>query len=213
VSGAGAGAGAGAGEGDVVIVRQHIALAATLGSSVASDARPTLWQLFTAFLERTLSGFGGVLAWSHRTLVERRGWVAEREFAALLGLAQVLPGGNIINVAVILGDRFQGLRGVLVCLAGLLGAPFILVLLVGNIVSSPAFDQVTGPALRGASSVVAGMVLATGLKMARPYRGLPRTWLIAGLTLAAIGLLQLPLLLVLAVVGPLSVVLAWRSEG
>ena len=178
-----------------------------------SDVRPTLWQLFTAFLEMTLSGFGGLLAWAHRTLVERRGWLGEREFAALLGLCQVLPGGNIINVGVFVGDRFHGLRGVAVVLAGLLVAPFVLVLVVGGLVAIPAVAQVTGPALSGAAPVVAGMVLATGIKMARPYRSVPRAWLVAGLTLVAIGVLQLPLLLVIAVVGPLSVALAWRHEA
>jgi len=161
----------------------------------------------------TLSGFGGVLAWAHRTLVERRGWLGEREFVSLLGLCQVLPGGNIINVAVFVGDRFHGLRGVAVALAGLLVAPFVLVLVVGGVVAIPAVEQITGPALRGAAPVVAGMVLATGLKTGRPYRRLPRAWLVAGLTLLAIGLLQLPLLLVLAIVGPLSIALAWRHEA
>lgn len=176
-------------------------------------AQPGLWQLFTAFLEMTLSGFGGVLAWAHRSLVERRGWLSEREFTALLGLSQVLPGGNIINMAVFVGDRFQGLRGVVVALSGLLIAPFILVLVLGVWVANPAIGSLTRPALHGAGPVVAGMVLATALKMARPYRAVPRAWLLGGLTLAAVGVLQLPLLLALAVLGPLSIALAWRRSS
>jgi chromate transporter len=178
-----------------------------------SEPRPTLLELFLAFLEMTLSGFGGVLAWAHRTLVERRGWLSERDFAALLGLSQVLPGGNIINVGVFVGDRFHGLRGAGVALAGLLLAPFALLLIVGAWLANPAVTELSRPALRGAAPVVAGLVLATGIKMARPYRGIPRAWLVAGLTLAAIGVVQLPLLPVLAVLGPLSVALAWRGAG
>jgi chromate transporter len=178
-----------------------------------SEPGPTLWQLFTAFLELTLSGFGGVLAWAHRALVEQRRWLTEREFTSLLGLSQVLPGGNIINLAVFIGNRFHGLAGVGVALAGLMIAPFILVLLVGVLFTNPTIQQYSTPALRGAAPVVAGMVLATGLKMARPYRTLPRVWLIGGLTFAAVALFQVPLLLVLAVVGPLSILLSWRSPG
>jgi len=177
-----------------------------------TPAPPSLWELFTAFLEMTLSGFGGVLAWAHRTLVERRGWLNEREFAALLGLCQVLPGGNIINVGVFVGDRFHGLRGVFVCLAGLLLAPFFLVLLVGALVTNPAVARYSEPALRGAAPIVAGMVLAAGIKMSRPFRNQPRAWLIAGLTLVAIGVLQLPLLLVVGVAAPLSIALSWRDN-
>ena len=160
----------------------------------------------------TLSGFGGVVAWAHRTLVERRAWLTDREFTTLLGLSQVLPGGNILNVAVFVGDRFHGLRGVAVCLAGLLVAPFVLLLVIATLVSNPAVEQYTAPALRGAAPVVAGLVLATGIKMARTLGTLPRAWLVAGLTLLAIGVLQLPLLLVVAVVAPLSVALSWRDE-
>ncbi|MCA1647789.1 MAG: chromate transporter [Chloroflexi bacterium] len=177
------------------------------------EVRPSLVQLFTAFLEMALSGFGGVLAWAHRSLVERRGWLSEREFAAVLGLCQVLPGGNIINVAVFVGARFQGLRGVAATLTGLLLAPFVLVLVLNAWVANPAVGDVTRPALHGAAPVVAGLVLATAIKMARPYRGIPRAWGVAGLTLLAVGLLQLPLIPSLAVLGPISIALAWRRQG
>jgi chromate transporter len=185
----------------------------TDATATPREPRPSLLQLFLGFLEMTLSGFGGVLAWAHRTLVERRGWLSERDFAALLGLSQVLPGGNIINMAVFVGDRLHGLRGVAVALTGLLLAPFVLVLVLSVWLANPAVAEMSRPALRGAAPVVAGLVLATGLKMARSYRGLPRAWLVTGLTLAAVGVLQLPLLPVLAVLGPISVALAWRKAG
>jgi chromate transporter len=191
--------------------------AASSGSTdetrLSVQSRPTLWELFQAFLEMTLSGFGGVLAWAHRTLVERRGWLSEREFAALLGLCQVLPGGNIINVGVFVGDRFHGLRGVFICLVALLLAPFCLVLLVGVLVTNPSVARYSEPALRGAAPIVAGMVLAAGFKMSRPFRSQPRAWLIAGLTLLAIGILQLPLLLVVGIAAPLSIAISWRDDS
>src|SRR4051812_45526282 len=89
---------------------------------------PTLSELFGGFLECALSGFGGVLAWAHRVLVERRKWLSDQEFAELLGLAQILPGGTIINVAVFLGLRFHGLRGVFVALGGLILVPLCILL-------------------------------------------------------------------------------------
>jgi chromate transporter len=174
--------------------------------------RPGLRELFTAFLEIALSGFGGVLAWAHRTLVERRAWLTEREFGELLALCQVLPGGNIINLAVFVGQRFQGLRGVGATLSGLMLAPFALVLVLGVLVANPAVGDVTRPALRGAAPVVAGMVLATAIKMSKPYRRVPAALAAATLSFTAIGILQLPLLPVLAVLGPLCVAIAWRGQ-
>jgi chromate transporter len=182
-----------------------------LTAPAASEAaRPSLLELFACFLEMAMSGFGGVLAWAHRSLVERRGWLSEREFASLLALSQVLPGGNVINLAVFVGLNYQGMRGVLVALAGLLLAPFTLLLLLGAFVANPAVGEITRPALRGAAPVVAGLVLATAIKMARPYRASPRALGLAALSLTAVGILQVPLLITLLVLGPLGIALAWR---
>lgn len=172
--------------------------------------QPSLRDLFSGFLEIALSGFGGVLAWAHRGIVERRRWVSEREFAELLGLSQILPGGNIINMAIFIGLRFQGWRGVIVSLTGLMLVPFCLVLALYALANGPNVTAVTGPALRGAAPVVAGLTLSAGVKIARAHR-----WNAAGLgvgivTLVAIVVLQLPLVPVLAILAPASVALAWR---
>ncbi|HLZ28899.1 MAG TPA: chromate transporter [Chloroflexota bacterium] len=174
--------------------------------------KPSLRELFAGFLEVTLSGFGGVLAWAHRTLVVRRGWLSESEFTDLLAVSQILPGGNIVNVAIFVGARFQGLRGVLVALSGLMVAPLCLLLVVNALVTGPGIVEISGPALRGAAPVVAGLTLATGLRMARAYRWTPTGAVFATLTFGAVALLQVPLLLVLAVLAPFSVALAWRRS-
>jgi chromate transporter len=175
--------------------------------------QPSLTQLFSGFLEVALSGFGGVLAWAHRTLVERRAWLSEREFVELLALSQMLPGGNIINVAVFVGNRFHGLRGVLVALAGLLIAPFCLLLILNAALDGPGVAQFSQPALRGAAPVVAGLTLSAGLKMLRAHRWTPLDAGFGVLTLAGVVVLQAPLLLVLAALAPLSVGLAWRRAA
>src|SRR4051794_29801895 len=68
----------------------------------------TVAALFLAFLKMGLSGFGGVLPWARRGLVEERGWLTEQEFAETLSLCQFLPGPNIVNVSIHVGARFQG---------------------------------------------------------------------------------------------------------
>jgi chromate transporter len=174
--------------------------------------QPSLLELFIGFLEVTLSGFGGVLAWAHRTLVERRRWLSEAEFTELLGLSQILPGGNIVNVAIFVGARFHGLRGVYVALSGLLVVPLGLVLVLNALLSGPGIAEVAQPALRGAAPVVAGLTLATGLKMARAYRWTRPGLVFGALTFGAVALLQVPLLLVLALLAPVSVAVVWRKS-
>jgi len=69
---------------------------------------PTCFELFHNFAIVGLTGFGGVLPWARRMIVERRGWLSDLEFAELLPLAQLLPGPNVANIATLLGRRYRG---------------------------------------------------------------------------------------------------------
>jgi len=86
----------------------------------------TIAELFFAFAAISLSGFGGVLAWARRIMVERRRWFTAEEFNEAFALCAFLPGGNMVNFAVIFGARMRGPLGALAALAGLLGPPMIL---------------------------------------------------------------------------------------
>jgi chromate transporter len=173
---------------------------------------PSLAELFRGFLEVTLSGFGGVLAWSHRTFVERRKWLSESEFVELLGLSQILPGGNIINLAVFMGLRFHGIRGVLVALAGLMVAPLCLLLVLNLVLSGPGLAGLSQRALHGAAPVVAGFTLSAGLKMLRAQRWTATGACFGAITLVSVGVLQLPLVLVVAAIAPTSLIVGWWTS-
>ena len=87
-------------------------------------------ELFLAFNQLALSGFGGVLPWAHRSLVERKGWLTQREFVETLALGQLLPGPNIGNMAVMIGYRFSGYAGAAAAFGGLVAGPFLLMIAV-----------------------------------------------------------------------------------
>lgn len=113
-------------------------------------------------------------------------------------------------MAIFIGLRFQGWRGVIVALTGLMLVPFCLVLAIYALANGPNVTTISGPALRGAAPVVAGLTLSAGVKIARAHRWTAYGLGIAFLTLAAIVVLQLPLVPVLAILAPLSVALSWR---
>src|SRR5437016_10308161 len=92
---------------------------------------PALLDLFVAFALVSLCGFGGVLAWSRRMLVEQRKWMTAEEFNHAYALCQFLPGPNVVNLSVVFGRRIRGALGSLVALAGLIGPPFVIVSLIG----------------------------------------------------------------------------------
>ncbi|HEX6720060.1 MAG TPA: chromate transporter [Burkholderiaceae bacterium] len=182
-------------------------------------AEPTLreprnkTELFTAFNWLALQGFGGVLAVAQRELVERLRWLNKEQFVELLALSQVLPGPNIINLALMFGDRHFGWRGAVVAVAGLLAAPLAIVLVLAALYAR--FDtvpQVAG-ALRGMGAVAAGLVLATALRLAPTLRrNAMGIWPCVAIALGsalAIGWLRWPLAWVVLGLGLAGYAWAW----
>jgi chromate transporter len=165
--------------------------------------------LFAEFLKVGLSGFGGVLPFARRMLVERRRWLTEQEFVEVLSLAQFLPGPNIVNLSVIVGRRFQGPKGAVAAALGLMLMPLAAVLLLATLYGAFAQIEAVRGACSGISAAASGLVLAIALKMARPIAGTPWQVGVAAGAFAAIGLARLPLLSVLAVLVPISLGIAW----
>jgi len=112
-----------------------------------------------------VSGFGGVMPQARWMLVEDRGWMDDREFTQLLGLAQTLPGPNIMNLCIVLGDRHQGVRGALAATTGLLLAPLVIVLTLAALLEHYRNLEVLRRLLPGVSSAAAGLVVGTALRL------------------------------------------------
>ena len=138
--------------------------------------------------------------------------MSEREFTEVLSLSQFLPGPNIVNVSIIVGSRYQGVPGALSASLGLMLMPFLIVIALAALYSR--FDTVAS--VRGAtaavSSAATGLVVAMGLKIAKPLAGSAWQVVIVLLGFVALGLLRVPLLWVLAVLAPLSVACAWWTR-
>ena len=172
-------------------------------------------ELFLAFNRLALQGFGGVLAVAQVELVERRGWLTRAEFVELLSASQVLPGPNVVNLALMLGDRWFGWRGAIAALAGLIVVPLAIVLALTLAYDRYASVPQVAGALRGMGAVAAGLVMVTALKLRSTLRGNRLgPWLcalVAAATFGAIALMRWPLAAVIATLGPLACALAvWR---
>src|SRR5215468_10759240 len=177
----------------------------------AAAPRPSITDLFLAFAGVSLSGFGGVLAWARRMLVENKRWMTAREFNNLLALCQFLPGPNIVNFSAVFGVRVRGVPGALACLIGLLGPSVVLMIAAGTLYRRfGALPELHG-VLSGLAAAAAGMIIATAVKLAEPlvrFRLGPEH-AVALATFAAIGVLRLSLPLVLLVMVPASIGFAW----
>jgi len=170
-------------------------------------------ELFFAFNRMALQGFGGVLAVAQHELVERKRWLSRQQFVEMLSLSQVLPGPNVVNLALMLGDRYFGWRGALSALAGMLLVPLVIVLVLTAAYAELSGIEVVAGALRGMGAVAAGLVIATAFKLMGTLRtnrlGLPLAAAFSIATFVMIALLRWPLVGVLGGLGSLAVGMAW----
>jgi chromate transporter len=173
-------------------------------------AEVTARELFVGFLKVGIQGFGGVLPWARRMIVEERHWLSEVDFVDLLSLCQLLPGPNIVNLTVALGNRFAGPLGALAGLAGLLAAPFAIVLGLGMLYAAYGNSETLGGVFRNLGAAAAGLVLATAWKVAKPYVSRPEAMIVAAVAFAAVVVFACPLVYVVVVLAPLSIAWAWR---
>jgi chromate transporter len=174
---------------------------------------PSVFDLFAGFFVVGVCGFGGVLPWARRMIVEQRKWLPPSEFTEMLGLCQFLPGGNIMNLTIALGSRFRGVRGAVACLLGLMTGPVAIVIMLGAV-----YDRYAGyPPVRRAfvalSAAAAAYLLASAWKIASPLKGRPLAIGIAACTFAAIAVLRLPLLAAMPVLAIGSTLLLWRFRA
>lgn len=188
-----------------------------VGSFVSAHAmRPTSKSdLFWSFSWLALQGFGGVLAVVQRELVEKKQWLTREQFVEEWAVAQILPGPNVVNLSLMIGDRYYGLSGALLALAGMLFFPLLIVLALVVLYSGVSdIPQVQG-ALRGMGAVTAGLITATGIKLLpalqRNPLGRQLSWLVVTLTFVAIALLRIPLIWVLLGLGGLTCLGAYRA--
>ena len=184
-------------------------------SGTSDGAQPRLGcaQLFWLFTRITMLGFGGVLPWMYRVLVEQRKVLDAAEFRELLALGQVLPGPSICNVAVMVGYRHARVAGGASALAGIMLGPTVLVILLGLGYASRGNSALLASVLSGMSAAATGLIVVVALRMAA---GLPRRWrsaLLAGLALLGIAGLHLPLWLVLGALGPVGMLLLRREPS
>ena len=171
-------------------------------------------ELFWAFTSLALQGFGGVLPVAQRELVDKRGWLMREEFAETLSVGQVLPGPNIVNMALMIGDNYFGWRGAFAALAGILAAPLVIVLVLATLYAHLATTPMAAGAIRGMGAVAAGLIFAMAIKLAPTLKKNPLPLVLCTATMLAtwalVGGWRVPLArVVLGLGGAMVVFAAW----
>ncbi|MBE0613277.1 MAG: chromate transporter [Burkholderiales bacterium] len=184
-----------------------------------AQTHPGNWRIFYVFSKMALQGFGGVMPFAYRAMVEQERWLSATEFAELLGICQIFPGPTICNIAVFVGRRLGGGTGVASAVSGLLVLPFLIAIALGAAYQRFGDFPIFRSALNGMAAVAAGLILATALKMARGLLkkqvGLPgilfKTIMLA-CAFACLGLLKWRLLTVFMLFAPVAVIAAYLLD-
>jgi chromate transporter len=173
--------------------------------------QPGLLELFVAFAKMSLAGFGGVLVWARRGIVDQHRWMTAEEFNETFALCHFLPGPNIVNLSVVFGSRFRGIAGGIAAFAGLVGPPMVIATVLAAVYARYGEIDALRRILAGVSCAAVGLLIAVVFKMMTP---LIKKRDVVGLLIMvavfiAIGLLRLPLQAVLLVAIPLSLAITY----
>jgi chromate transporter len=172
-------------------------------SEAASDASQSLPEASRVFARIGILSFGGPaaqIALMHRTLVEERGWLSERQYLNALSFCMLLPGPEAMQLATYAGWRLHGVRGGLIA-GGLFVLPGAAIMLGLAVVYAYLGNVPLVSALfLGIKAAVLVIVIEALLRVAKRALHRPGHWVVAALAFVGIFFLNLPfpLLIVLA---------------
>ena len=181
----------------------------TIDEPLQPPPRVGLPAIYGGFLQLGLISFGGgTLAWLYREIVQRRGWIDDAAFLSQAGLSQLTPGSNGVNLVVLTGQFLRRGPGAVVAVLGLLTGPLVVVLGLALCYRRIAGIAAVHAVLDGVAAAAIGMILATGLQLARRSAADWGALALTTATVVGVGVLRWPILPVVLALAPLSIGLA-----
>lgn len=179
----------------------------------AARPAPGLGVLFLTCLKIGLLSFGGGLSgWLYQEFVSRNGWISDEDFASSLAVSQMLPGANVVNLVICMGDELRGLAGSVACVLGFLVGPFFAVIALSAVFDALPDVSTLEAASNGVAYAALGLLLVICFKGVQRTMKFPPGLAVIATVATAVGLLKLPLIPVVLVVAPISIALAWRRS-
>ncbi|MDB5526603.1 MAG: chrA [Rhizobium sp.] len=183
----------------------------SLSEPSLSPPSPSLPALFLLCFKIGILSFGGGLSgWIYQEFVLRKQWIDEEDFSSSLAISQMLPGANVVNLVICIGEQLRGPLGAIAGVIGFLVGPFFAVIALYKL-----FDLLAGFALlpiisNGVAFAAIGLMLLMCVHGVRRAMRFPPSVIIIAVTAVLVGVLQWPLIPVVLAIAPVSVALAWR---
>jgi chromate transporter len=188
--------------------------AAVPAPDILTSQPPGLVELFVAFAGMSVAGFGGVLPFARRGIVEKHRWMTADEFNETFALCHFLPGPNIVNFTMVFGSRFRGILGGIAAFTGLLGPPVVIMTILAVLYQRFGEIDALRHILAGVACAAVGLLFSVVLRMMTPL--VKRRDLVAVVMMAAvfvaIGIVRWPLAAVLLVAIPISIAITYAMR-
>lgn len=173
--------------------------------------RVSLWELAATFAKIGLLSFGGALSgWMYREIVQRRQWLGEDEFLSGLALGQIMPGANVANLSLFIGQRLRGAAGAATALTGMLLPPMVLVVVLAALYlrfEVGWLHRLVG----GVAAAAIGLTAMIGWRAAKRVERRVAPLAVLVVLVLAVGVLRWPMVPVVLAVTPLSIAFAFRA--
>ncbi len=181
-----------------------------MSANAVEAPRPSLLSIALAFAAISSTAFGGGQKASIRQQVLSRGWMDAERFMDGLEIAQVLPGPNILNLAIYCGQRVRGIPGAIAAFLGASVPPFVIILIAGALYFKFSSNPFVQGALRGCAAGALGLTIGNALELSWDERS---DWIriaLLAVTALTVTFLHMPLLMVLVVFGGLGIAHEYR---
>ncbi len=128
------------------------------------------FNLFWTYLKIgtfTLGGGYAMLPLIQREVVDRQGWIDEKEFLNMIALAQAAPGLIAVNSAIFIGWRVGGWRGVCGAVLGAVLPSFLIILAVAMVFADWKELPAVEAAFKGIRPAVVALIAAPLYKISK----------------------------------------------
>jgi chromate transporter len=162
-------------------------------ATVADTASVQLWRLFLQFLKfgAVVYGSGYVLfAFLRGDLVERLGWLTQRQLLDALAVGQLTPG-PVFTTATFIGYLLGGVPGALVATVGMFLPGFVFVGLLAPVVRFAERSTWARDALDGVNVAAVGLMAGVSWQLGRTAIDDVPTVILAGVALGILLRLRL----------------------
>lgn len=185
----------------------------SLPETSLSPQAPSLPALFLVCFKIGVLSFGGGLSgWIYQEFVLRKRWIDEEDFSSSLAISQMLPGANVVNLVICIGEQLRGHRGAAVCVLGFLVGPFFAVIALYKLFNLLAGFALLPVITDGIAFSAIGLLVLMCVHGIRRAMRFPSSVLVIAVTAVLVGVLQWPLIPVALAIAPISVAIAWRRS-